>query len=609
MAGSTDRRLGIAGLAALVAVSGLGGLAVARLRQPVASPGGVELAVVPDATGRPNVLFIVWDTTRADRMSVYGNPLPTTPRIAEYAKQAVVYERAYSPDMWTMPSHSALFTGLPTSTHGVTSDHRWLDEMYLTLPEHLAAAGYDTYGFTANQFASSNCNLFQGIATEETSWQGKWAAKSKAATREKRIADDRSTEISPAWVPPAGEPNMMWDRGLAKDAGPIAHQAVTGWIDEKGNDKPWFAFINMMEAHWPRVPSEKARRQVMEQATYQKGLETDATLFTALSYTLGKHEYTPDELAAQVAVYDATLVDLDQATGDLLDDLKQRGVLDNTIVVITADHGEYLGDHHMFDHRYGLYDSMIHVPLIVHYPKGAPARRVSEPVSTAGIWTEVVKLTGLQLPADDWKRATLDTPQTSPVFSEFPVFDSRALGRFVKHYPELDLKPWQRTLDSAVDGAYKLISYHDHVGTELYDVVADPGETNNLATAQPEKTAEIQAKLDAWRASVRKYDPSGAGAGDGEKVQTLDERRMMVELGYLDELFPQCAGLAGDALTTCERIATACFPYDGDNLAKCETRGKACVEKEGPAADTCFTLFEKQAANWAEKAGKGRKAQ
>ncbi len=517
MAGTTNRAAGIGAIAAL-ALAG----AVAGWWFPHSAP----------ETRGPNVLFIVWDTTRADRMSLYGNPRPTTPRLVEYAKDAVVYEQARATDMWTMPSHAAMFTGLPTSSHGVNTDWRWLDSHYLTLPEHFAAAGWDTYGFTANQFASQNCNLFQGMSAYDTVWQGEFAKASRNATREKRIARDRSTEISPGWKPDPSVPNMMWSRGMAKDAAPVAHEALIQWVTgRKDPEKPWFAFINMMEAHWPRVPSMAAREQVLDPAVLEKGFETDATLFTALSYNLRRHDYTDEEVAAQVGVYDAALVDLDSATGALLDDLKARGVLDDTIVVITADHGEYLGDHHMFDHRYGLYDSMTHVPLVVRYPGKAAARRVPGPVTTAGIWTEVVRLAGLEIPADGWRRATL--AENGAVVSEYPLYDNRALDRFVKHYGDLDLTPWKRTLDAVVDGSWKLISYHDHLDAELYDLASDPGETHNLAAEQPARVSELQGQIDSWKRDVKPYEAGLRTSDDHPKSYTPSERQQLEALGYL----------------------------------------------------------------------------
>jgi arylsulfatase A-like enzyme len=522
MAGAGNSRAAVGVVLALAIAGGIGGAWWANRDR--------------GATDRPNVLFIVWDTTRADRMSLYGNERPTTPRIEGYAKDAVVYERAYSADMWTMPSHAAMFTGLPSTAHGVNTDWRWLDSHYTTLPELFSAGGWDTYGFTANQFASQNCNLFQGMSAYDTVWQGEYAKASKQATRRKGIARDRSTEISPAWKPDPSKPNLMWSRGMAKDAGPVAHQALTRWIDSRADqEKPWFAFINMMEAHWPRVPTLEARKQVLDPATLEKGLETDATLFTALSYNLRRHEYTPEEIAAQVGVYDAALVDLDNATADLLDDLQARGLLDDTIVVLTADHGEYLGDHHMFDHRYGLYESMIHVPLVIRYPAAAPARRVKTPVTTAGVWTELARLAGLTAPSDGWKRATLAENPPGPVFSEYPLADDRALARFKKNYADLDLDPWLRTLDAVVDGSYKLISYHDHIGPELYDLAADPGETRNLATEQPERVGQLQAAIDGWKAGIKPYDPALRAPEDRPKTLSNREKQMLEALGYLGE--------------------------------------------------------------------------
>ncbi|HMV67683.1 MAG TPA: sulfatase-like hydrolase/transferase, partial [Myxococcota bacterium] len=103
----------------------------------------VERPPVSEALARaPNVLLIVWDTVRADHMSAYGYAKPTTPRVAEWSKQGIRYDRAVSPGVWTLPSHASLFTGLPERGHGVNADHNWLDSGHLTMAESLSAAGY-----------------------------------------------------------------------------------------------------------------------------------------------------------------------------------------------------------------------------------------------------------------------------------------------------------------------------------------------------------------------------------------------------------------------------------------------------------------------------------
>nr|MBX2796593.1 sulfatase-like hydrolase/transferase [Myxococcales bacterium] len=118
-----------------------------------------------DDPGPPNVLVILWDTARADAMSLYGAKRDTTPRMKAWAEEhGVIYERAISPAMWTVPSHASLFTGLAPSTHGAGFDHRWLDNDNVTLAEHLGANGYQTYAFSANpNLSPKRVNLLQGF--------------------------------------------------------------------------------------------------------------------------------------------------------------------------------------------------------------------------------------------------------------------------------------------------------------------------------------------------------------------------------------------------------------------------------------------------------------
>ena len=115
------------------------------------------------AEDAPNVLIVVWDTVRADRLGCYGYELPTTPYLDALAEDSLLFERAVSPGMWTLPSHASLFTGLPVSAHGVSSKHKWLDHRFETLAEVFQSTGYGTYLFSANPHMSRDANLTQGF--------------------------------------------------------------------------------------------------------------------------------------------------------------------------------------------------------------------------------------------------------------------------------------------------------------------------------------------------------------------------------------------------------------------------------------------------------------
>lgn len=509
---------------------------------------GVALALVfvqlkPEPTPpkkRPNVLIILWDTVRADRLSVYGYDRPTTPRLEEFAQEAVVYEHAWSPGIWTLAAHSSVFTGLPVESTGADERHLWLDHHHTTLAEHFSANGYDTFAFAANALLSKSTNLVQGFRISFTTWQPRFKNKARQATRAKLIEGDRSNELSPLWSrPDHGAKNSEWAKAHFKEAGPLIGKGLLHWLDVRPDpEQPWVAYLNLMEAHTPRIPSMKARKAVIgDQALIDKGLETDAGHINLHFYNFGKHEYDEQELAAINAVYDASLRDLDDATGDLLDALEARGVLDDTIVVLTSDHGENLGDHHLFNHRFALWDSLLHVPLVIRYPDGMEPGRVSEPVSTQDVFGTVVDLAGLPAPLGEFHSRTLRTDERRP-----PVaFMARPLEREVRTvqrvYPDVQIDPWMRSGHAILDGSKKLIQWKSGL-QELYDLELDPGETTDRAAQDPTTVEKLARLLDARRAATPEYDPSRRDARDDPSAvaEGQDDLREQLEaLGYVAE--------------------------------------------------------------------------
>ena len=133
----------------------------------------------------PNVLIILWDTVRADRLSVYGYDRPTTPKLEKFAEEAVVYEHAWSPGIWTLAAHSAVFTGLPVESTGADERWLWLDHGHTTMAEHFREHGYDTFSFAANTLLSGDTNLVQGFRVVLNTWKGKVRTMAQAATQRK----------------------------------------------------------------------------------------------------------------------------------------------------------------------------------------------------------------------------------------------------------------------------------------------------------------------------------------------------------------------------------------------------------------------------------------
>jgi arylsulfatase A-like enzyme len=508
------------------------------VREPGTAQAPAKKSPVPNG---PNVLLIMWDTVRADRMSLYGHSRPTTPNLDEFAKQAVVYERAISPGNWTVPSHASLFTGLPVSAHGTTSHHEWLSNDHTTLAEALAGAGYDTYAFTANPHISASTNLLQGFDVVETSWRGRWLPACREATMAKLIREDRSTKISPSYPRLRARPGNE----VYKDCGERTAEALLRWVDDRREPRrPFFAYLNYMEVHVPRVPREETRQRIMASARLAPALRLNQTSMRQFLHMFGFQPYSAEDLAVMAEVYDASLADLDAATRSLFHGLRQRGTLDETVVILTSDHGEHLGEHGQLDHKYSIYDPLVWVPLVVRYPRRFPAGRVDVPVSVRDVPATILELAGL--PANDAPGSyPLPLPGSASIprraaHAEAIAPVTRALQRVSKLHPSFDWKPWLRQMRSIEREGYKLISVSDGTA-ELYDISADPGELRDLTSVDPDRAGDMRAELEAWLTSFPHFQP-GAHP-DAHRAPPLDPavEEQLRALGYLDDGPPEPA--------------------------------------------------------------------
>jgi len=505
------------------------------------------------ATKPPNIVLVVWDTVRADRMSLYGYAKPTTPHLDALAKESVVYDNATSTGMWTLPGHAGMFTGLYETTHHATAEWPWLDDRFETLAEKLSGGGYDTFAFSANIVAGPLMNLLQGFETVETTYPTKgngpaprYMKAARQATHAKLLPEDASTEISPKF---GGNVAEKWEKSIYKEAAPIAHQALIDWMGERTDpSRPFFAYLNLMEAHSPRVPSLDARRKVMDDALQAAALRTDMSLFAENEWIVGKREYSAEELAAISGVYDASIVDLDAATGALVDDLRARGVLDDALFVLVADHGEALGEHRRLEHRFGVFEQLLHVPLLVRYPERLAPGRIAERISTADLYATVLDAAGVAPSQPSFSTSLLDRKSYDRfIFAQMTDPFATQLNSIHEKYPDLVLEPWVRTYCAAYEGMTKLIhaSNDEHA---LYELATDPGESDNRHATDADRSAQLLSALQTFENGLPVYDPNLRGPDDRPQMRTNEEKAMLEALGYLasgedvktDPLSPRC---------------------------------------------------------------------
>jgi arylsulfatase A-like enzyme len=450
----------------------LGGLAYHRIRG--AEPRTLA-SLPPAAPGAPNVALIVLDTVRAEELSLYGYGRETTPHLARLAGAGVRFDQARSPAPWTLPSHATMLTGRWPHELSTTVE-RALDRTHPTLGEYLARRGYATGGFVANTYY---CNAWYGLDRGFARYEDH---------PENRSVDLREILRSSALglrvfqlAEAAGRPLMPGSP--RKTAARINGDALR-FIDEH-RSRPFFVFLNYFDAHGPYIPPPEAaarfRRGDTPEATlraYRKLKRREGSLDAAQKQQL--EALTREMIEVRRGLYDDCIAYLDEQVGRFCDELRRRGLLDNTLIIVTSDHGEAFGEHGLFGHGHSLYRPLIHVPLVLVPPARAAAGTVvREPVSLRDLPATVADLVGPGEPAPFpghslagfWE---LDrTPQhAGPVLSEV---EHQTKHRPSPHIPASRGPLWSLTT------AERVFIRHDDGAEQLFALEGDPGETNNLA--------------------------------------------------------------------------------------------------------------------------------
>lgn len=441
------------------------------------------------ARPRPNVLFVVWDTVRADRTSLYGHERPTTPRTDEWARGARVFDDCRSAAGITVSSHAAMFTGLLPSQSGAHNARPWLDDEHETLAELLRRSGYRTFAWTANPHVSADENFTQGFEEERHPWDPDASERALAIVRAK-VAGDSSSELAARLRGGAS----AW---AIKASGELAAPALCEWLERTDDGRPWFAFVNWMEAHRPLVPPRELRRRFLSEEDVERSYALDLSWSALWDYTFGLADMPERDLEVLRGVYDAALLELDGLFADLLARLQERGELARTVVVLTSDHGELLGEHHMLDHQYSLQEELLRVPLAVAGPGIAPGRD-GRRATTLDLFPTLLELAGAPLPpaARASRAASLLGPPAAgdagrlrlaeyPSAFEKPLEERRARPRF-------DPAPWRRALVAVDDGRHALIEGDDG-SAALY----------RLGRSRRELSAEEPGTLDRLRSRLR----------------------------------------------------------------------------------------------------------
>jgi len=458
---------------------------------------------------RPNVVLVVLDTARADAVEGWGAPSGATPNLAALARAGTA-AAAYSTCNWTTPSHASMFTGLlPRELglgSGISPAAALEQQRARVLAEVLRARGYDTAAVSANPYVSEWGGLAIGFDRFE-----------QIAVRRHRPG--RTFRDRVQWQLDAVRART--DDGLTGVAA-----AVRGLLDTATRDRPFFWFVNLMECHSPYLPP-RPWNDLGAVARWRAGSDAARwqTHDARARVCAGELDVPPGVLTRMHHLYDRSVSAMDHWIGQLVDDLDRAGRLDDTVVIVTSDHGENFGEGHLIGHLLSVDDRLIRVPLIVSGP-GAASRAL--PFSLVGLPALVAGLVGLDQHPWAHDGSGVAVAQTDGIATWDP--EARRRLEAAWRLPRSIVDRLGSPISCATDGRFKLV--RDRGAERLHDLTQDPLEDRDVADRHPDQMARLRTVLD--RADVRVEPPASRPVeGAGTEAPTSDLEARLRLLGYL----------------------------------------------------------------------------
>lgn len=445
--------------------------------------------LLPAPAGVPNVLLIVMDTQRGDHLTSNGYARPTTPRLAQLAREGLNFRRAMAPAPTTLPSHASMMTGRRVREHQAgVGGRRFLDDRFPTIAEAMRDHGYATGGFVANIYwTGRHTGLDRGFIHYEDFY---------GTVLDGICRTVLGRALAYSILPRLGAVDIPGRKRAA-----VVNRELLDWLDDIPRGRPFFAFLNYFDVHAPYLPPREYHGRIAPGSRYH----TDRIEIGAWN----EHDHLPPSrvLATWRDRYDESLMYLDHEIGALMDSLKARGVLGRTVVIVTGDHGESFGEHGMVHHGGSLYQEQIRVPLLIRDTSGARAgETITKAVDLRSLPTTIADLADLE-----------PSPFPGTSLLHYTAGDSLAGPAALSEAPRVPANPksWQTSrgwVTSLVEGKWHALMLESGE-IELYDLDQDPEELHNLAATSAGQ--EVMASLadDIPPAPPR---PVPADAGEGE---------------------------------------------------------------------------------------------
>ncbi|MCW5978106.1 MAG: sulfatase [Bryobacteraceae bacterium] len=457
------------------------------------------LKAMPPATASanhriPRVILISIDSLRVDAISHYNPKTPPTPHLDALASESVVFRRAYGPAAWTLPSTVSLLTGLPSFAHQVYWMTTPLPDEIPTLADMMLAAGYRTAAVVENPVLEPRLNLYHGFE-EYAHFPKPWPWSVDAVGRR---------------VLAAAAPSK-YNRGGTE----AVTRTADAWIREN-RDSDFFLWVHYLDPHAPYSPPARFLPNVTPPPSIGTSFKDHVALVA------GTRILNAEEREWVRQLYLAEVRYVDEQIGALLGSLKEQGLYEDALIVVTSDHGEEFWEHGGYQHGHSMYDEVLAVPLLMKLPGASVKGDLRTRVSTQFVMPTILELGGIRP-----SRSCYQAPSLAALIADHGAsrIDEALLGSGACY---------QENLDAVIFRNFKLIRRLDTNREELYNLDADPDERHSLLESAPE-LAEVARRTLANQSEMLKrvrdcYQATDKPApfGGRQRIEQLKS------LGYLN---------------------------------------------------------------------------
>jgi len=457
-----------------------------------------------------NIILIAVDTLCAKHIGCYNDEISFTPNIDKLAKNGVRFSRAYSTSSWTQPAVASLFTSLTNQNHGLQKIGGVLSSKFETLAEILQTKGYKTAGIISSPILGEKYGFSQGF--------------------------DFFLQVNN---------KSLFETGKSITSHKVSDQAIA-WLEktyQQFGHSPFFLFLHYFDPHW----LYRNHSEFYVDIDY-KGKLTPETGMLQLLEKLP--ELTQDDIAYLISLYNAEIAYTDHYIGRLLAFLEKSKLVENTLIILTADHGEEFMQHNYIGHVQSLYEELIHVPLIFYTPEVFPPHTVDAPVSILDIIPTIFGLSSKPTDRSEWEGISLlpylfnnYTPEEHrDVFSSVS-FDTpldsietkgnalkTALANIISKLKNIKNIKKNAHKTALINKSFKLIHDKPTDTWELYNLADDPMEQKNLAQIMPDMLSTMTSKIRKFENRQTEKDNNNTRK---HPVLSADEIEQLKSLGYI----------------------------------------------------------------------------